>query len=42
MDLLIPVAMAAATLVVLFQILFGGRGDHDRPVRNTDRLRPGA
>jgi hypothetical protein len=40
MDLLIPIVMAAASLLVLFQIAFSDCSEHDRGIRNTDLRRP--
>lgn len=42
MDLLIPVSIAAASLLVLCQIVFAGCAERDRAIRNTDLRRPGA
>jgi hypothetical protein len=40
MDLLIPVVMAAASLLVLCQIAFAGCAVRDRGIRNPDLGRP--
>ena len=42
MELLIPVAMAAATLLVIFQISFARRVEQDRGICNSDTQRPRA
>lgn len=40
MEVLIPVAVASATVLALLQILFGGGADRDRGIRNPDHDRP--
>lgn len=42
MDQLIPVVMAGASLLVLFQIAFSGCTERDRGIRNSDLRRPAA